>query len=316
MARSWRKSSNHRVSGDLETATKHHEYHSGKDSKLHSQAAAHFNASIKAYKDGNEREGHIHFNNGLRAGREANYEKMNKAQNEENMETTNRDIIDHLYDGDLVKMREAFADRMLPYMAEVFENKKLEVAANLVKGEENIQELSNDTLQSYKDKATGDLRAARSRTGQTSYTDPELARKRISGLALASKKLNTEDKDDLQELSSKKLMQYVAKAGRSTKDREKGIDKATKKVVGEDNLQELSGKTLVNYQDKAKERKDQLEKETLYQVDRHSKISKQTDPNAKHDAAYHLRVAVRAAKGYNKRAKGLDLAKKAIARKP
>ncbi len=95
---------------------------------------------------------------------------------------TSKDIVDHLYNGDLDRMRDAFAQAMLPEIANVLETKRLDVAYNLI-GQEAVRE--DDTVEG----------------------------------------------DDLQEISAGKLMRYVSKAGRDPKkDREKGIEKAGKKL--------------------------------------------------------------------------------------
>jgi hypothetical protein len=71
---------------------------------------------------------------------------------------------------------------------------------------------------------------------------PEIANVlEVKRLEVASKMVGEEN---LQELSDKKLLQYAAKAARSPKDREKGLDKVDKKLskkYDEENLLKKTG---------------------------------------------------------------------------
>jgi hypothetical protein len=224
---------------------------------------------------------------------------------------SSKDIIDHLYNGDLDQMREAFHQTMLPHVANMLETKKLEVASKMIGdgepvSEEVLAEISKKTLGSYVKKSAENMAAGES--DKETYRKYPVARKeaekqvekRRTGIERAVKKLTKEemetiidalDEETLTELSKGTLKSYVHKASmdmvknnhlatspfkgkgyaknkvaeRKFGNRVDGVKKAFNKVTKEEveeflgtltqeeieNLQELSSKKLLQYTAKA-----------------------------------------------------------------
>lgn len=112
-----------------------------------------------------------------------------------------KNFIDYTHQGDGVNSREALYAAIHDRVAEAINNKKIEIAQNLIGQNESVEELdelSKSTLSGYLQKASGDVQTKTKKAGGEALGNKKID-SRLSGMGKASERLAKEEVNEARE---------------------------------------------------------------------------------------------------------------------